>query len=118
MTSGVLENLNSKYIPPLQNQSNITLLISTSDSYLSSNHEDAKVMIIMAVTFWVGIIQVIMCFFQLGIVTMFLSEPLIKSFIFGCSFHVAFSQLRHIFGINLPGQTGLFGIPKVGTYKN
>lgn len=117
MTSNVFEKFSSKYIPPLshQNQSNMTGFNSTIHDYLSTDHENAKIMIMMAIGFWVGVIQVAMCFFNLGKVTMFLSEPLIKSFIFGCSFHVAISQLRHIFGIDLPAQTGLFGAPKVGT---
>ena len=53
--------------------------------------------------------------FQLGFITIFLSEPLISGYTTGAAVHVFTSQLQHITGL---GETikvapGLFRIPRV-----
>ena len=60
-------------------------------------------------------IQVMMALFQLGFITIFLSEPLISGYTTGAAVHVFTSQLQHITGL---GETirvtpGLFRIPRV-----
>jgi len=108
------ESLN--YIPITAHQNN-TVNISASfedtTQYLSYDRQYAKLLVMISCTFWVGIIQVVMFIFRLGLVGIFLSEALIKGFILGTSLHVLTSQLGNLFGIHLNHHYGLFELPKV-----
>ena len=61
-------------------------------------------------------LQFVMGLFQLGFITIFISEPLISGYITGAAVHVFTSQLQHITGLGLlikVPPAGLFKIPKV-----
>lgn len=120
MVGNMLHKLDAKYVPPIGfNATMDTTFDEMSNSlvdssrFLSNDRLTAQIMIITANAFWVGIIQVIMFFFQLGFVTSYLSEPLVNGFLTGSAVHVLTSQLNLLFGIKLNTYTGAFKIPKV-----
>lgn len=91
MVGTSLSQLEGKYAPPegfnktlyeYNLANNISQNIDASN-YLSLDRDQAKVLIVMATTFWVGIIQIVMFFFQLGFLTSYLSEPLVNGFLAG-----------------------------------
>ena len=51
--------------------------------------------------------------FRLGFLTRYLSDPLISGFTVGASFVVFTSQVKYIFGLKVPRQSGIFAVPKV-----
>ena len=53
--------------------------------------------------------------FQLGFVTIFLSESLISGYTTGAAVHVFTSQLKHIFGLQIPSIRGILNVPKVNS---
>ena len=57
--------------------------------------------------------QALFGLFQLGFITIFLSEPLVSGYTTGAAVHVFTSQLRHIFGLRIHTPTGLLSVPKV-----
>lgn len=61
-----------------------------------------------AVTLMVGIFQIIMYTFRLGIVTTLLSESLVNSFTTAAAVYVLISQIKDLLGLKLPKQKGHF----------
>ena len=55
-----------------------------------------------------GIFQVLMSFLKLGFLVNFLSQPVISGFTSAAAFIIAFSQLNHVFGVNIPGSINFF----------
>ncbi|KAJ8046235.1 Prestin [Holothuria leucospilota] len=60
----------------------------------------------------VGLIQFVMCFLQVGVITNYLPEPLVRGFTTGAACHVFASQFNHLFGIDLERYTGPFSLIK------
>ena len=113
MVADTLSSMETKYAPPVGfNSTDIS-----NTTFLSPNREKARIMIVMANAFWVGVIQVGMSVCQLGFITSYLSEPLVNSFLAGTSVHVGTSQLKFLFGLHMTPYTGLFKIPKVNLLK-
>lgn len=92
MVGSALSDLEGKYAPPVgfnrtlyefNSKNNLTQLNVNPENFLSDNREKARIMIVMANAFWVGVFQIIMFFFQLGFLTSYLSEPLVNSFLAG-----------------------------------
>ncbi|KAK2579316.1 hypothetical protein KPH14_008268 [Odynerus spinipes] len=61
-----------------------------------------------AVTLSVGILQIIMYIFRLGVISTLLSETLVNSFTTGAAVHVLLSQIKDLLGLKLPKQKGYF----------
>ncbi|XP_020723458.1 prestin isoform X1 [Bombus terrestris] len=61
-----------------------------------------------AVTLMVGIFQIIMYIFRLGIISTLLSDPLVNSFTTGAAVCVLISQIKDLFGLKIPRQKGYF----------
>ncbi|XP_014476242.1 PREDICTED: solute carrier family 26 member 10 isoform X2 [Dinoponera quadriceps] len=79
----------------------------------SGNLEDvtnmyAPMQVATAVTLMVGIFQIIMYTFQLGIVATLLSETLVNSFTTGAAVYVLISQIKDLLGLKLPKKKGYF----------
>ena len=90
MAGTLITDLENKYVPPeITNFTNGTIEINAAN-FLHEDREKAKVLIAMACTFWVGVIQVIMFFFQLGFITTYLSEPMLGGFLSGYFFNLFF----------------------------
>lgn len=51
-----------------------------------------------------------MSFFRLGSLSALLSEPLVNGFTTGAAVHVTVSQLKDLFGIQIPRHKGAFKI--------
>lgn len=51
---------------------------------------------------------------QLGVLSTFLSEPVVKALTSGAALHVLVSQLPSLLGLPLPRQIGCFSLFKVG----
>ena len=47
---------------------------------------------------------------QLGFVVIFLSEPMTRSFTTAAAIHVFTSQLKYLFGVEIPRHGGIFKI--------
>ena len=59
-------------------------------------------------------LQLFMGIFQLGFITIFLSESLVSGYTTGAAVHVFTSQVKHIFGLNnMTSSQGLFNVPEV-----
>ncbi|XP_056001292.1 sulfate transporter-like isoform X2 [Ostrea edulis] len=82
----------------------------------TDNSEAVKLEIAMAVTFMVGIIQLVMGLARLGFVTTYLSDPLISGFTTGAACHVFTSQIKHVFGIQTARYSGAFKL--IYTYRD
>ena len=109
MLANTILDFENKYIPPIDfdpmNSKN-----SQPNQYISNNREKAKLLIAMANMFWVGAIQIAMSIFQLSFITSYLSEPMINGFLVGSAIHIATSQVKLLFGIELTTYPGAFKI--------
>uniref|UniRef100_A0A8D3BW68 Solute carrier family 26 member 10 n=1 Tax=Scophthalmus maximus TaxID=52904 RepID=A0A8D3BW68_SCOMX len=56
--------------------------------------------------------QLCMCGLQLGFLSTYLSEPIVKAFTSAAAFHVTISQLQSMLGLRLPRHTGNFSLFK------
>ncbi|XP_032707419.1 sulfate transporter [Lontra canadensis] len=58
------------------------------------------------VTFLAGVYQVAMGFFQVGFVSVYLSDALLSGFVTGASFTILTSQAKYLLGLSLPRSSG------------
>ncbi|KAG8452546.1 hypothetical protein GDO86_004364, partial [Hymenochirus boettgeri] len=65
-----------------------------------------------AIAFLMGLIMVVMFVLQLGFLSTYLSEPIVKAFTNAAAFHVTISQIQSMLGLPLPRHTGSFTIFK------
>lgn len=63
-------------------------------------------------TLWFSF-QLCMFGLQLGFLSTYLSEPIVKAFTSAAAFHVTVSQLQSMLGLRLPRHTGTFSLFKV-----
>lgn len=101
-------------ITPVGNLTNQT--VEQFSLTCSDNTEFVKLQIAMAVTFMVGLIQLVMGLTRLGFVTTYLSDPLISGFTTGAACHVFTSQIKHVFGISTDRYSGAFKL--IYTYRD
>ena len=122
MVADNLAEMEPKYVPPVgfnytQYGENVRANVSNGgidpSNFLSMNRDQARLMIVMSHSFWVGAIQLVMFLLQLGFLTNYLSEPLLNGFLNGCAVHVFTSQLKFLFGVKLIPYVGILKIPKV-----
>lgn len=59
-------------------------------------------------------LQLGMFVLRLGVLSTFLSEPVVKALTSGAALHVLVSQLPSLLGLSLPRQIGCFSLFKVG----
>ncbi|KAM8764326.1 sulfate transporter isoform 2-T2 [Rhynchonycteris naso] len=59
------------------------------------------------VTFMAGVYQVVMGFFQVGFVSVYLSDALLSGFVTGASFTILTSQAKYLLGLSLPRSHGV-----------
>ncbi|KAH3877096.1 hypothetical protein DPMN_000952 [Dreissena polymorpha] len=76
--------------------------------------DEQKIAIGMSVCFLVGLVQITMGICRLGFVTTYMSDPLIAGFTTGVAIHVGTSQVKYVFGLNIPRTDGMFQV--VNTY--
>ena len=124
LISNVVEREAANFVPstqtPMQQNDTITLdlndtMTTTEASESTENMElmEFKVGVAMAVTFTVGVIQLIMSFFKLGLLATFMSMSFIGGFMAGATIHIITSQVPFCLGIIVPRQSGIFRVPKI-----
>ncbi|XP_053575811.1 sulfate transporter-like [Bombina bombina] len=59
-----------------------------------------------SITFIAGVYQIIMGIFQLGFISMYLSEPLLSGFVTGSSLTILTSQMKYLLGLKIPRRDG------------
>ncbi|XP_076993509.1 sulfate transporter [Tamandua tetradactyla] len=59
------------------------------------------------VTFMAGVYQVAMGFFQVGFVSVYLSDALLSGFVTGASFTILTSQAKYLLGLSIPRSNGM-----------
>ncbi|XP_063808390.1 solute carrier family 26 member 10-like [Pseudophryne corroboree] len=65
-----------------------------------------------AIAFLMGLMMVFMFVLQLGFLSTYLSDPIVKAFTSAAAFHVTISQIQNMMGLPLPRHTGSFTIFK------
>lgn len=63
-----------------------------------------------AVTLMVGLVQILMYVFRLGVVCTILSETLVSGFTAGAAIHVVTSQMKELLGVKIDRHNGMFQI--------
>ncbi|XP_044260384.1 prestin-like isoform X1 [Tribolium madens] len=104
MTGKVVNQYSS--IEILQNGTVVTTPSPNPEMPLYTNVEVAT-----TVTFAVAMIQLVMYFLRLGVVSTLLSETLVNGFTCASAFHVVSSQIKDLFGIPIKKRRGNFGFP-------
>uniref|UniRef100_A0AAY4EKZ0 STAS domain-containing protein n=1 Tax=Denticeps clupeoides TaxID=299321 RepID=A0AAY4EKZ0_9TELE len=83
-----------------------------SSSPEAADFEAQRIGVASAVAFLSGIIMLCMFGLQLGFLSTYLSEPIVKAFTSAAAFHVTVSQLQSMLGLRLPRHTGAFSLFK------
>ncbi|XP_048873885.1 solute carrier family 26 member 10 [Brienomyrus brachyistius] len=100
MTGSVVEQL----VPtPLQ---------LNSSSTEEADFEAQRIGVASAIAFLSGVMMICMFCLQLGFLSTYLSEPIVKAFTSAAAFHVTISQLQSMLGLRLPRSTGTFSLFK------
>ncbi|KAM4876042.1 sulfate transporter isoform 1-T3 [Thomomys bottae] len=88
--------------------------VISNESTLISNMSDMicdkscyAIKIGSTVTFLAGVYQVAMGFFQVGFISVYLSDALLSGFVTGASFTILTSQAKYLLGLNLPRSNGV-----------
>ncbi|XP_059491317.1 prestin-like isoform X2 [Neocloeon triangulifer] len=74
------------------------------------NYELTSVQVVVVVCFAVGIWQILMGVFRLGIISVILSDTLVSGFSTAGATHIMFSQLGSLFGVNVGKHSSNFKI--------
>ncbi|XP_008564130.1 PREDICTED: sulfate transporter [Galeopterus variegatus] len=82
-----------------------TLLNQTTDRICDKSCY--AIMVGSTVTFMAGVYQVAMGFFQVGFVSVYLSDALLSGFVTGASFTILTSQVKYLLGLSLPRSNGV-----------
>ncbi|XP_061163701.1 prestin-like isoform X1 [Saccostrea echinata] len=132
MTGSVVSSispLNSNSVTPTSFTPNDTYLNDTEGNHsltlapviptIGSSSEDdfimQKLALASSMCFLVGVVQVIFGVCRLGLVTTYMSDPLVSGFTTGAAVHVFTSQVKYVFGLKIPRFPNLFQI--IYTYK-
>ncbi|KAM3617150.1 uncharacterized protein V6R79_002960 [Siganus canaliculatus] len=89
-----------------------TPLDLNSSSPEAAEFEAQRIGVASAVALLSGIIMLCMFGLQLGFLSTYLSEPIVKAFTSAAAFHVTISQLQSMLGLRLPRHTGTFSLFK------
>ncbi|XP_042548018.1 sulfate transporter [Dipodomys spectabilis] len=85
--------------------SNASTLINMSDRICDKSCYAIKVG--STVSFLAGVYQVAMGFFQVGFISVYLSDALLSGFVTGASFTILTSQAKYLLGLSLPRSNGV-----------
>ncbi|KAI9530754.1 hypothetical protein NQZ68_000245 [Dissostichus eleginoides] len=89
-----------------------TPLEMNSSSSEAADFEAQRIGVASAVALLSGIIMLCMFGLQLGFLSTYLSEPIVKAFTSAAAFHVTVSQIQSMLGLRLPRHTGTFSLFK------
>ena len=80
----------------------VSLLIANGVGAMAEIASPEFVALAILLALMVGVIQLAMGIFRLGFLVNFLSHPVIAGFTSAAAIIIAFSQLKHLFGLNIP----------------
>lgn len=103
---------------PASNNSNKTLNMETTTLISVADDNFTPIQVVTAAAFMCGVHQILMSFLRLGSLASLLSEPLVNGFTTGAAVHVTVSQLKDLFGIQIPRHKGAFKIIYVSANKS
>lgn len=95
-----------------------SVLSSSSNATLQSlvgelsEDEMRNQVVICSLSILIGINLLVLGIFRLGIIAMFLSEPVVSGFTTAAAIYVVTAQMKYVTGIPLVGSTGVFGLIK------
>ncbi|WP_026691093.1 SulP family inorganic anion transporter [Alteribacter aurantiacus] len=88
----------------------VSLLIFSGVSGLAEPGSSEYVSLVILLALMVGVIQLMMGVLKLGVVTKFISHGVISGFTSAAAIIIAFSQLKHLVGIDLESSKNVFAI--------
>jgi len=80
----------------------VSLLTAAGVGSLAEAGTQTYIALAISLAFMVGLIQLLLGLFRLGFLVNFLSHPVVSGFTAAAALIIGFSQLRHLFGLNLP----------------
>ncbi len=80
----------------------MALLISSGVGQLAQSGTPEYLSLVILLAFMVGLFQVLLGIFRLGFLVNYLSHPVISGFTTAAAFIIAFSQLKHLLGVDIP----------------
>jgi MFS superfamily sulfate permease-like transporter len=87
----------------LINPTDFNSSLETNSTSAGINYDEKlmeiKLKIATSLSFWCGIVQILFAVFKFGAVTKYFSQPLLRAFTTGASFHILVAQIPHVFGI-------------------
>lgn len=96
---GLLGSTRSLAVGPVAIDS---LLVAAGISQLATSGSENYIQLALLLALMVGLIEVSMGFLRVGFLVNFLSHPVIAGFTNAAAFVIAVSQLKHVFGVNIP----------------
>jgi sulfate permease, SulP family len=79
-----------------------SLLVAATVGPLAAQNSSQYLMLVLALALLVGIIQLLMGLLRLGTLVNFISHPVLIGFTSAAALIIAFSQLKHLFGLAMP----------------
>ncbi|XP_048343696.1 sulfate transporter [Sphaerodactylus townsendi] len=95
---------------------NNTLVLMNQTSQALCDRSCHAIAIGATVTFIAGVYQIAMGFFQVGFVSVYLSDSLLSGFVTGASFTILTSQVKYLLGLDIPRSNGIGSL--VNTWIN
>ncbi|XP_074860987.1 solute carrier family 26 member 6 [Carettochelys insculpta] len=89
---------NSNFMDPVNGTNETVLNVARRDS--------ARVELVATLTSLVGIFQIALGLLQFGFVVTYLSQPLVRGYTTAAAIQVLVSQLKYVFGVEVPEQSG------------
>lgn len=80
----------------------VSILISTGVGALVEVGSDSFIGLAILLSLMVGFFQLLMGLFRMGFLVNFLSHPVISGFTSAAAIYIAFSQFKHLIGIDIP----------------
>ncbi|XP_061472816.1 sulfate transporter [Rhineura floridana] len=90
-----------------ENNSTLGLLTVNQTSQMLCDKSCYAITVGATVTFIAGIYQVALGFFQVGFVSVYLSDALLSGFVTGASFTILTSQAKYLLGLDIPRSNGI-----------
>lgn len=80
----------------------VSLLIASGVGAIAGVGADNFVGLAILLSLMIGVLQLVMGIFKVGFIVNFLSHPVLSGFISAAAIYIAFSQMKHIFGLKIP----------------
>ena len=79
----------------------ISLLVVSGVGELATPGSERFIQLCLTLALLVGLFQIVMSFFRLGFLVNFISHPVLVGFTSSAAIIIAFSQIKHLFGISI-----------------